>query len=1240
MFKKKNNQPIINNNDEEPKHKLIEDVTLTQKTINVLKGINHFTNLWNLSLKYCHFHDDQAASELLKPLASFAYLGTLDLSYTDMTFKWLQHYIRPLSIQHLKLYGIPSFSFDDSQCKGFLIYCLPNVWMINDQFISFSERRHWHRYFSPSAAALSATADTHHFINKNNYVNPTNINNGGGGQYSLYVRMHYINPDNSYVPTSEQDDKFEKLGDIESLKKEEYSYFYNNNPINPNEDSVMSKLYDENENDNNKSKSKKLWSNKAKLLLSNMPKTFYMPMEQDKWRIKILTHQFYLQLIEENEGTEMEQFYRNNDILEHVLIHDSNIYYDNKISVKDKTLMYTEYRIILLIILFGSLLPEFPKDVIQKGLEYFFAKENDEIYEPFINNPDAYVNSKLAEEDNNRKNGEHKHYWVEEPTSPLLWSDKLILFFLQLLISRIELESESASSFQNSNETALIDKKTLSIMKLYIYNQSLNNLNNNDYTIYGSYAYVKKTQQIYLAMFNLRLIQLLTFIPKDMVFLKNFQALYNIYAKAILLMIPISYLETSDYNFFMSEEEMINYLRDDKDSIKQQEIEKKKFELEMNIEKKKQKLSDYNNKSQPYVNKYKLKLNNILRKKVGSLLMKSSKFDRLFNTTLDIHSRAVELRYYLNNSIMHVYEAEENYDAINDLVAERELMIKGNKVFFNTVEVSLVEEIKMEETPVVVSEQARPSSATSSTQSVTNAPRSLSKNMSHISNATTDNKMKNHTLRRRHSMKSSGSINRYELAKQRSANISRASLLSAASSSILSNLRNMEEEIPPKKGPLFLKKNISSLLDKSLLDDTKLLNNIYAINETIMNNPKTVKSKEKIEREREREKEKEKEKVKNKIDNEMDKNKDSSETTRINSTKMRREIEKEEERNNIFNFMINDKKDINDNNSNVNISNNKLAEDIKVNKGKVINGSMNHLKNNIGNSNNNKNNNNSTKVMDNKEKTSLKSLLNQSQMKSTEKMTEESNENEKRTEIGTVGYEESKNEENENSRSTNNNEDEGEEKKKDEEKENNEKKRIGMDPDKIKKLLELDEKRYNDENISSIYITKDREIYNNEEDLEIDENAYDNINEDDNDDNDDDDDDDSHSNNEFLNVVQDNYTISQDFSICNTLTNKSKKKKTTILNPNVYPVKTDEESDKEKSEDDELINYILSYTDIAKNRIQNNQIQNQNQHKQKQEQEQEQSTANAANSISYHISRMPITGSARNYIKKKKKKIK
>eukprot|EP00833_Pecoramyces_ruminatium_P012570 jgi/Orpsp1_1/1186602/evm.model.d7180000051829.1 len=249
MYKKKTNQK---NDKQEPKHKLIEDVTLTQKTINVLKGIHHFPNLWNLSLKNCHFHDDQTASELLKPLASFAYLGTLDLSFTDITFEWLQRYIRPLSIQHLKLFGIPHFPFDDPLCRGFLIFCLPTAWMINDQFITFSERRHWHRYYSPSATALSVTADTHHFVsntnntinnnNNNNSINNANMNNGGG-QYSIYIRKYYINPESSYIPSSEQEEYFDKLGDIESMKKEEYNHFYNNNLIDPNED-LQNKLYD------------------------------------------------------------------------------------------------------------------------------------------------------------------------------------------------------------------------------------------------------------------------------------------------------------------------------------------------------------------------------------------------------------------------------------------------------------------------------------------------------------------------------------------------------------------------------------------------------------------------------------------------------------------------------------------------------------------------------------------------------------------------------------------------------------------------------------------------------------------------------------------------------------------------------------------------------------------------------------------------------------------------------------
>jgi len=222
-------------NSDEPKHTLIEDISITPKTINVLKGIHHFPNLWNLSLRNCRFHDDQTAGELLKPLNAFAYLGTLDLSFTDITFEWLQRYIRPLSIQHLKLYGIPDFIFDDPQCRGFLIFCLPLVWMINDQFITFSERRFWHRYYSPSAAALSVMAETHHFSNTPSTNDKPNINNtttnstAGAGQYSLYIRKHYINPESSYIPSDEQEAIYDTLGDIESIKRKEYDYFYGNN---------------------------------------------------------------------------------------------------------------------------------------------------------------------------------------------------------------------------------------------------------------------------------------------------------------------------------------------------------------------------------------------------------------------------------------------------------------------------------------------------------------------------------------------------------------------------------------------------------------------------------------------------------------------------------------------------------------------------------------------------------------------------------------------------------------------------------------------------------------------------------------------------------------------------------------------------------------------------------------------------------------------------------------------------
>ncbi|OUM60639.1 hypothetical protein PIROE2DRAFT_13544, partial [Piromyces sp. E2] len=450
-----------------------------------------------------------------------------------------------------------------------------------------------------------------------------------------------------------------------------------------------------------------------------------------------------------------------------------------------------------------------------------------------------------------------------------------MLTFIQMLISRIELESESASSFQNSSDTALIDKKTLSIIKLFIYNRSLNQLNDNDYEIYGSYSYVKKTQQVYLAMFNLRLIQLLTFIPRDMFFLTHFQILYNIYAKAILLLIPITYLETADYNFFMSEEEMIYYLREDEEDKKQQEINQMKFEEEMQQEVDKYNKSKNQNEKKKIIkesilssNKYTKSLGEILKKKISPILRNTSKYSRLFMTSMDIHGRAVELRYYLNNSIMHVFEAEEIYDSMNRLLAEKDLIVKGKKVFFNTVEVFLHEVKEDFNAPLQKTNSMNTVNSTTSSISLAGLsstdPKTNLANMektistSQLSNE--QSKQRKRGLRHRHSMRSLRSTSQYDFspAKQRSANISKASLLSAASSSLFSNPMNGVEELPPapsnkNNNPTLnnnksMRKTTSSLFDQSILNDQRLLNNIYSINETIMSTPKVQKVMAKRER--------------------------------------------------------------------------------------------------------------------------------------------------------------------------------------------------------------------------------------------------------------------------------------------------------------------------------------------------------------------------------------------------------
>jgi len=681
--------------------------------------------------------------------------------------------------------------------------------------------------------------------------------------------------------------------------------------------------------------------------------------------------------------------------------------------------------------------------------------------------------------------------------------------------------------------------------------------------IYGSYAYVKNTQQIYLAMFNLRLIQLLTFIPHDLFFLTHFQTLYNIYAKAILLLIPLTYLETADYNFFMSEEEMIEYLRDDGDAQTQQDLNRKQFEEEMQHESEHSKRYGIN----AYPNKYKFKLNDILKKKISPILQNTSKYQRLFMTSMDIHGRALELRYYLNNSIMHVFEAEEIYDeTMNKLWNDMDLVVKGKKVFFNPVVVSL-HELKEDTIPLEVPSTPRTvlnsMGKTRSTGNLDNVPE----------------KLKKRTLRHRHSMRSMKSMSHYDLLafKQRSANISRATLASAASSSTIfsaiwdrggdESQPSMANNIPTHPNTAFMKRNTSSFLDRSIANDARLLKNIYSINETIMNTPKAQKSMAKREERRASQASAKKNKE----------NLDESNTTKIQN---------EQETNN-------------------NNNNNEIKEEKE------------------GGTEEEKEKNMPPKSRDLK---ILENILSKTDKENEEEETEEKTEGNSPTESTNKKSENKENEGKSNERkhakngsSTTANEkdiEEGEEKDEDEDEDED----------------EDDENAYDD-------------FYSSSDSSSTSSNGY----------------------GYYINPSDDKYTISQDFSIRNTLSLSKKEGNLKESSPikskakkvNTYQHPGGKTKSSEPTDEDLFIDFILYHTDVAKSPDKLNQpngVNGANGTKNNSSQSPSHTTSPVrpplnrnlftsqtsvnditSQSIQYHLTHMPILGSARNYKKKNKK---
>ena len=768
---------------------------------------------------------------------------------------------------------------------------------------------------------------------------------------------------------------------------------------------------------------------------------------------------------------------------------------------------------------------------------------------------------------------------------------------------------------------------------------------------------MKKTQQVYLAMFNLRLIQLLTFIPVDMFFLTHFQTLYNIYAKAILLLIPLTYLETADYNFFMSEEEMIYYLRDDKDDKKQQEINQMKFEEEMqqkegkyikskNKGEKKGILKEISPSNIPYPNKYSKNLGDILKKKISPILKDTCKYNCLFVTTLDIHGRAVELRYYLNNSIMHVYEAEEIYDSMNHLLAEKDMIVKGKKVFFNTVEVSLHEVRDVFNAPLRKNNSMNSTSSSASLAGLSNESKSnltnLGKTQSTSQLINEHSKHRKRGLRHRHSMRSLRSTSQYEFssAKQRSANISKASLLSsAASSTIFSNpLNEVEELLPPSSNNLSrsnlnknMRKTTSSLFDQSILNDQRLLENIHSINETIMNAPKVQKVIAKRERRLSEAKVKE-----GRFKKEMNRikkiNHGETEDENEEDEGISNGISKNEEK-----MGDNDNNDNNTSNIQENKENNKISNE-NNNKNKDENKDEKNNGNNNGN--NNKNNDNNR---DNKDGNEIKNNEKSTPAPLTSKQKDLNILNTLLARIEKENKEERLEKEKEEREKEEKEEKEKAEKEKQEKEANTEEATEPNDKKKSKHKHRKDGQSMDGEDTDS----------EDDEDEEDDENAYDDYSSTE-----------SGSSTESSGYgydarPDDKYTISQDFSIRNTLPHspeqnregKGKHKKRNN-NANTFIPNQPTTPPKERTDEDEFIDFILYHTDVAKikspekpniteNTVSNSPIKNNSQ-----------PIANSppplnrrmsstqditSQSIQYHISHMPITGIARNYKKKTKK---
>lgn len=111
----------------------------------IFQSLSRYTSLWNLSFAYC----DPLPLNLTS-ITYFPCLGTVNFSHTNIDFRILQSVLHKTQVINLSVYGCAKIQAPEGEAanRGFILFVLPLVWVLNGVYITWIERKRWNVYFT------------------------------------------------------------------------------------------------------------------------------------------------------------------------------------------------------------------------------------------------------------------------------------------------------------------------------------------------------------------------------------------------------------------------------------------------------------------------------------------------------------------------------------------------------------------------------------------------------------------------------------------------------------------------------------------------------------------------------------------------------------------------------------------------------------------------------------------------------------------------------------------------------------------------------------------------------------------------------------------------------------------------------------------------------------------------------------------------------------------------------------